>query len=307
MASKTHGEAGTYGDGVAGALERLYGAPFDEFVTRRKELAASLRAAGDVAGSRLVAAATKPSRSAWALNQVARRRPELLRATLEARARAASAQTGGEDVRATARAFRERLAEVVQAAGDVTREDGGDLTIAQGRRISATVQAAAAGEDRDLLEKVTGGRLVADVDVDDPFAGLEPGPPREKAAKTHAADDAEPEKVHAKSREPERAHAKSREPERVHAKSRDHEAEARARELEKARERERERREQELEKARARVAALEDEAREARAAAREAEVAAARARTEAERLRRAVEAVEKKLSDAKGELRSLGT
>lgn len=297
MASKTHGEAGTYGDGVAGALERLYGAPFDEFVTRRKELAASLRAAGDVAGSRLVAAATKPSRSAWALNQVARRRPELLRATLEARARAASVQTGGEDVRATARAFRERLAEVVQAAGDVTREDGGDLTIAQGRRISATVQAAAAGEDRDLLEKVTGGRLVADVDVDDPFAGLEPGPPREKAAKTHAADDAAPEKVHAKSREPERAHAKSR----------DHEAEARARELEKARERERERREQELEKARARVAALEDEAREARAAAREAEVAAARARTEAERLRRAVEAVEKKLTDAQGELRSLGT
>ena len=303
MASKTHGEAGRHDDQVADALERLYGAPFDEFVPRRKELAASLRGGGNVAGSRLVAAATKPSRSAWALNQVARRRPELLRATFEARARAASAQTGGEDVRSTARAFRERLAEVVQAAGDVAREDGGELTIAQGRRISATVQAAAAGDDADLLERLTAGRLVADVDVDDPFAGLELGPPRERAGKTHVPAEARPEKVHAKSREPESAHARTRSHE-ADTRSRE---EARAREIEKARERERGRRERELEKARARVAALEDEAREARGAAREAEVAAARARTDAERLRRAVEAVEKKLSDAKGELRSLGT
>jgi hypothetical protein len=302
MASKTHGEAERHGDRVAEALEGLYGAPFDEFVARRKELATALRTAGDVAGSRLVAAATKPSRTAWALNQVARRRPELLRTTFEARVRAASAQTGGEDVRATARAFRERLAEVVQAAGDAAREDGSELTVAQGRRIAATVQAAAAGDEGDVRERLMAGRLVADVDVDDPFAGLEIGPARERTGKR---DEAEAGKAHAKSREPERAPARPRnhEPE---ARARELEK-ARERELEKARERERERHEREREKARAKVAELEDEAREARVAAREAEVAAARARTEAERLRRAVEAVEKKLSDAKGELRSLGT
>jgi hypothetical protein len=265
MASKPHGE------GVADAVDRLYAAPLDEFVARRKELASALRAAGDVAGSKVVAAASKPSRTAWALNQVARRRPELVRAVFEARTRAASAQASSQDLRAMAHAFRERLAELVQAAGEAAREDGTELTIAQGRRISASVQAAAGAEDAEVRERLIAGRLVADIDVDDPFAGFEVGPPREKPAH----------------------HERERQPD--------------PRELEKARQREQERQARELEKARAKVAALEEEAREARAAARDAEVAARRAQAEAERLRRTVEAVEKKLSDAKGELRNLGT
>jgi hypothetical protein len=273
MASKTHGEAGGHG-GVGDALDRLYAAPLDDFVARRRELASALRAAGDVAGSKVVAAASKPSRTAWALNQVARRQPELVRAVFDARTRAATPHASSDDVRATARAFRERLAELVQAAGEVAREEGSELTIAQGRRISATVQAAAVAEDAVVRERLIAGRLVADIDVDDPFAGLEVGPPREKPAR----HEPEPEK-----------------------------AQARSRELESAREREREKRARELEQARTKVAALEEEAREARAAARDAEVAARRAQADAERLRRTVEAVEKKLSDAKVELRNLGT
>jgi hypothetical protein len=294
MTAKAHGEAEGLAGDAAGAIDGLYAGPFDDFVTRRRELAAALRAAGDIPGSRLVAAAPRPSRTAWALNQVARRRPELLRAAFDARVRAATAQTGGEDLRATARAFRERLAELVQAAGEAAREDGSDLTIAQGRRISATVQAAAVADDPAVRERVIAGRLVADIDVDDPFAGVELGPAREARAQERPA--------HAKLADAKPADARP-----ADARPADAKPHEKSRELEKARERERERQAREREKARAKVAALEDETREARAAAREAEVAAARSQAEAERLRRAVETVEKRLSDAKSTLRRLGS
>ena len=149
MAARTPREAGGGAGAADGALDRLYGEPFDDFVRLRKEMAAALRAAGDVAASRLVMKAAKPSRTAWALNQVARRRPELVQAAFEARAKAADAQTSGEGeaLRATARAYRERLASLVDAASDAVRQDGGELTVAQGRRISATVQAVAGADD----------------------------------------------------------------------------------------------------------------------------------------------------------------
>jgi hypothetical protein len=288
MASKTHREAGPAGD-VAGALDRLYAAPFDDFVPTRREMVASLRAAGDVAGSRVVAAATKPSRTAWALNQVARRRPELLAAALDARTTAAAVQTSGDALRASARAYRDRLADLVQAASDVLRDDGGELTASQGRRISATVQAIAGSDDAGVREALLGGRLAADVDVDDPFAGLEAGPARERRETTSPPREGLAARQGAKrSHEAESTLEKARERERL---AREREQERQAAEL------------AELEKARARVAALEDEARQARVAARDAEVAARRAQAEAERLRRAVEAVEKRLSEARGDLR----
>ena len=293
MASKTQREAGP-GD-AAGALDRLYAAPFDDFVPTRREMVAALRAGGDVAGARAVAAAAKPSRTAWALNQVARRRPELLAAALEARAKAAAAQTSGDALRASARAYRDCLAALVQAASDVLSAGGAELTASQGRRISATVQAIAGADDAGAREALLAGRLVADVDVDDPFAGLEAAPVRERS-ETHSPREAAP---------PPARHGVKRLHEDASTLEKAREREKQARERERlAREREQERQAAELEKARAKVAALEDEAREARVAAREAEVAAGRARAEAERLRRAVEAVEKRLSDAKGELRS---
>jgi hypothetical protein len=289
MASKTHREAGPAGD-AAGALDRLYAAPFDEFVSTRRELVASLRAAGDVAGARVVAAATKPSRTAWALNQVARRRPELLAAALDARARAAAVQASGDALRASARAYRDRLTELVQAASDVLREDGGELTASQGRRISATVQAIAGSDDASVREALLAGRLAADVDVDDPFAGLEAGPVHERRGTASSPREALP---------PRQGPKRSHEAESALEKTRERERLARERE-----QREQETHAAELEKTRARVAALEDEARQARGAARDAEVAAGRAQAEAERLRRAVDAVEKRLSEARGQLRS---
>jgi hypothetical protein len=303
MASRSRPEARSPSAAGAVALDGLFAAPFDDFVPRRRELAAALRAAGDVASSRLVAAASKPSRTAWALNQVARRRPDLVAAAFEARAKAATAQAEGEAeaLRATARAYRDRLADLVQAAADAVREDGGELTVAQGRRISATVQAVAGADGAEMREAVLAGRLVADVDVDDPFGGLELGPVREsREAAAPARDDLAARRA-ATSSGLGRVHEQTRAHERSEQKRRMREQE------EQARERERQKQARELEKARERVAALETEAREARLAARDAEIAAGRAHAEAERSRRAVEAVERRLSEAKGELRTRST
>ena len=56
------------------AAVELYSADPDEFVARRKDLAARARAAGDTAAAKQIAGLRKPTRSAWIINQ-ARRAP----------------------------------------------------------------------------------------------------------------------------------------------------------------------------------------------------------------------------------------
>jgi hypothetical protein len=253
------------------ALDRLYAAPLEGFVALRKELAATVRAAGDVAGAAEVAAAKKPSRTAWALNQVARRHPDALRAVFEAHAAAARTQGDGdaEALRDGVRAYREALAEVVKRSTEVAAEAGMSLGATQARELSETVRAAIGGEARELL---LAGRLIADVDVDDPFAGLEVGGGDRKPARRPAAPPREETSatVKAKEREAQRARASQ------------------------------EARERAAEEARRRIAALEAEAREARIAAHQAEVVARRAEAEAERARRVATEVEERLAKAKG-------
>jgi hypothetical protein len=309
MATKAHREAPGAGGGAAEGIERLYAAPLEGFVALRREIAVALKAAGDAAGSKAVAALPKPSRTAWALNQVARRHPGILRAAFEARVAAEAAQKSadGEALRASARAFRDRLADVVHAAEGVARESGAELTVTQGRRISATVQSIAANDDRETREALEAGRLGADVDLDDPFAGLEIGAKRERppAAIERDAPRREPPTRSVGTtadRVREREHgAQARATQERAAQERERARQHEARELEKARERAA----RELEKARGLVVDLEAEAREARAAAREAEITAGRAKAEAERARRAVEAIEKRLDDARGAVRAL--
>lgn len=291
---------------VAAALDRLFAAPFDQFVALRREAALALRKDGDAAGARAVTALAKPSRTAWALNQVARRQPDLVTQALDAWARAAASPKAGDaaDVRATARAFRDRTSDIVQAAEELTRQDGAELNVVQGRRIAATLQAIAGGPDAGARERLVAGRLATDVDVDDPFAGLELGP-REASSRAEG-DVGKGTPAQASAPAPAGHVVPARDAAVVAAVT--HRAAAEAAERGRlAREREREKRAREIEAARSRVTALETEAREARAAAREAEVAASRAQADAERARRAVEAVERKLEEARGELRSLGT
>ena len=283
MAAKSH-------DGAApgAAIDRLYAAPLEGFVELRKEVASGLRAAGDAAAAKAVLAIAKPSRTAWALNQVARQKPALVQAALDALAEAQAAQASpdGGAMRATARAYRERIAEVTDAAAAFVREAGGELPPAQLRRIGATLQAVASGNDADLRERLVKGRLAADADTDtdDPFAGVS----LEAALASQGAPRATPHRVASRATPEETSASRAR-------------AEAEA----KAEAKERARRLEEIDKARAHVSALEEEAKEGRAAARDAEVAATRAQAEAERARRAVEGIEKRLEEARRSLRGL--
>jgi hypothetical protein len=265
---------------VSDSLDRLYATPLDGFVALRKELAAELRAAGDVAGSREVAAAKKPSRPAWALNQVARRNAGDLRAAFEAHTAAAKAQAGGDGdtVRDTVRAFRDALGEVVKAAARIADEGGVALSAAQVRQLGETIRAAIGGDSR---EQLLAGRLTEDAEVDDPFAGLEASPGRKVTPRA-------PEKAEsaAKASEGEKGAPAPT---------------ARERDAQRAREE----RERDIEAAKRRLDALEQEAREARIAAHQAEVVARRAEAEAEKARRVATAFEEPLEKARAALAAL--
>jgi hypothetical protein len=65
----------TTGDRVAAAVEELYGADPEAFTGRRGELAAAARDAGDRAAAKAITGLRRPTRAAWAVNQLARADP----------------------------------------------------------------------------------------------------------------------------------------------------------------------------------------------------------------------------------------
>src|SRR4051812_37889877 len=90
------------GEELDRAFDALYAADPSEFVALRKQLAADLRAGGDKAGAKVFLTARRPSTSAWALNQLVRRNPELVeqllasgRALLDAQTRAFAGDRDG--------------------------------------------------------------------------------------------------------------------------------------------------------------------------------------------------------------------
>lgn len=157
------------------ALDELYAAQFATFVTLRRALSVRLGAAGDAAAARRLAKAPKPTRTAWALNQVTRNDPEIVADVIRCREAAASAQTLGESaaIRDGARQYRESVGKVVQAVRTLLGVDGIELSSTQARRVGETLQALASSE----LGRATwmAGRLTRDMEVDDPFAGIEIG------------------------------------------------------------------------------------------------------------------------------------
>lgn len=258
-------------DAFSEALHRLYAAPLEEFVALRRELAASLRAAGDPEAARKMAAAPKPTRTAWALDQIAHHRPELVEAMLGARDAALSVQKKGEAtaIRAAIRESRARTTEVLHAARDVLVSAGFAVPVAQLRRMGETLAAASleGSEARSLFAE---GRLTRDLGQEDPFAGIEAGPVRPRTDAENARDETKSGATAAAAAAREKAA---------------HEAGRKA--------------------ARERVDALEAEVREARVEARTKEMAAARAQDEADRARRGVGEIEARLEAARGELRAM--
>jgi hypothetical protein len=277
--------AATRADALSEALDRLYAGPFDAFLDRRKELVASLRASGNAAAAKEVAAASKPTRTAWALDRIAHHRPELVEAMLGARDAAVSVQKKGDAaaIREAIRESRARTAEVLQAAREVLAAAGFEAPVAQVRRMSETL-AAASLEGSEARRLFAEGRLTRDLGQEDPFAGLEVGPARPRK---EAAPASEEKATAATSTAAAAAKERAAKEKAAHeaATKAAHEAAAKA--------------------ARERVEALEGELREARVEARKKEMAAVRAQDEADRARRAVGETEARLESARAELRAM--
>jgi len=144
---------------VDAEVEALYGLPLDEFTKARDTLArARAKEQGKDAGA-AVKALRKPSVVAWALNQLARRRPEEVEALLEAGARLRRAQTAaveGGDPDELREATKAEAAEVQVLAGQarsILAETGRGGSPTQEDRLATTLRAAAVDPEGGALLK----------------------------------------------------------------------------------------------------------------------------------------------------------
>ena len=127
------------------SLDDLYAAEPEEFVAARNALAKQLKAAGDKDTAAEVAKLRRPPVSAWALNQVARSRPDEIEALMTSAADLAGAlaDPAGADLRAIQRAFRSAIEAVVRTTLDVVSSSGRNPSPGLQQAIQATLQAAA--------------------------------------------------------------------------------------------------------------------------------------------------------------------
>ena len=207
------------------ALDDLYAADPDTFVALRKQLVTDLRAAGDRAGANELKAARRPSTSAWALNQLARRHPQIVE-TLLARSnelRVVQSRPGAAPIDAmqeTIRAHRRALAEATDTALGILGTRANDTFR---NEIASSLRAAST--DPDVGRRLERGRLVREADAESGFPdashltlvpvppAAEPKPPAKKAAlpdRSAAAESAarvarEREQARAAAREADRA------------------------------------------------------------------------------------------------------
>jgi hypothetical protein len=323
------------------SLDALYAAPFDAFVALRAELMRGLRAGGDPAGARSLAAAAKPTRTAWALNQVTRRAPAAMGAIVDAWKTASNAplRREGVDLVDAARRYREAVAEVVREARSALEPDGVSLSPSQARRMAATLQALV--RDETTRAELLRGRLTRDVTVEDPFAGLdadtiegreaepleaEPleAEPLEaegidaagsEAGGQHAVgngrknrDRAEHERLERERAANQRAERERAERERAANQHAERERAERERAANQRAEREREERAAKLrakDALRAKIASVEAAAGEARRRVQDAHTALARAQDEARRAERAALPYEAELASLRSEWEKL--
>jgi hypothetical protein len=266
-------------------IDRLYELAPEEFVAARGELAKRLRGEGDAAAAKRVATLRRPTVAAWAVNQAARRRPELVRDLLEA----------GERLRQAQRRALSGL------RGDTLRTAGSDRRIAIARLLAVAVAALEEGGRSPEAHRDAIAASLQAASIDDrAAAAVRAGTlDHELAAPSGFGEVAGLELVQPEAREPEPARAPAR------PKRRRKLDPAQRRELEAAR-RERERRAKEIRaalRAAGRAREVADEAAEAEAeatrTARRLAEEATRAKRDAEDARRAAEEARRVADEAR--------
>jgi hypothetical protein len=153
-------------DGVDAARDFLYGVALEDFVDERKRIVKALRTANDKAGATEVARLRKPSAAAWALNRVARERPDVVERWLAAAAvlRDVSAnpvEVGGAAVREAIAGHREATVRLIDAVRERGAPGDRPLSEAMTDRIRALLQSATT--DPATGELLRSGRISDDV------------------------------------------------------------------------------------------------------------------------------------------------
>ena len=166
-----------------GDVAALYRVLPEEFVAVRDRLAKDLRAHGERSEAQRVAKLRRPPPSAWALNQVAKTDPGLVRTLLVAGARlrdATSAAMSGDasGLRGAEAAERSAVDAVVSSAAASAHAAGRPLTDGQRQRMITTLRAAVLDDAvATCLERGT-----LDADHEAPAFGFGPTPEGGEAA-----------------------------------------------------------------------------------------------------------------------------
>lgn len=150
---------------LAGAVDELYGADPDTFLARRTELVNQAKGAGDVAAAKRIGALRKPTRSAFAINRLARADPAAIGQLIELgeQWRAAEKSVDAEQIRELTRRRRRLIDELTRAA--FTAADEPDPSSAVRDEVVATLTAALA--DESVADEVAHGVLVKPARWDD--------------------------------------------------------------------------------------------------------------------------------------------
>src|SRR5262245_43804946 len=146
-------------------LDSLFKLPLTEFTTARNDLAARLKKSGRRDEAERIKSLSKPSSSAWAVNQLYwKHRDEFNRLLATAERFTQAQESRGSDKNADMRAAlaerRDALAELTKIAAALLRDAGHNPTPDTLRRITTTLEALSTGSSST---EASPGRLTDDI------------------------------------------------------------------------------------------------------------------------------------------------
>jgi hypothetical protein len=158
-------------DKLQDAIDQLYGAPLDVFVSERKRLAGDLRKGGEPEAAEQLVKLAKPTAAAWALNNVAREDPAAVEHWLDATSALRSAaedpgRVGGDALRAAMGAQRTATGQLIDVVRDRAQPGGRTLSPAMLDRVRGLLHAATA--DQGVAERLRAGRLTEEKEAEVP-------------------------------------------------------------------------------------------------------------------------------------------
>ena len=158
-------------------IDSLFKLPLTEFIGARKTLAVRLKKNGDQDEAQRVSALTKPSVSAWTVNQLYWQHRDDFEELVATGQRFRKAQGSGKmvNMREALEARREALANLSDLATEILRDAGHNPSLDTLRRINSTLEALSASTSSDGPRP---GRLTDDVDPPgfDSFGSFTPTP-----------------------------------------------------------------------------------------------------------------------------------